>query len=119
MRLERDDLVSAADMLRFALEVERFVDGRTWADYQASLELRRMVERSVELIGEAARRVSAEFEGAHPAIPWSKIIRQRHRLAHDYDTLDDAIIWSVATKYVPILIEQLRPIIPPPPPTPA
>ncbi|MEZ6232681.1 MAG: HepT-like ribonuclease domain-containing protein [Phycisphaerales bacterium] len=113
-----DDVVHVADILRFAREVVEFVRGKTWDDYQSSVALRRMVERSVELIGEAARRVSDEFEAAHPEIPWNRIIVQRHRIAHEYDTLDDAIIWSVATKYVPLLIKQIEPILPPMPPDP-
>ena len=118
MRHERSDPASLYDMLRFAREVATFVEGRSWDHFQADVQFRRSVERSVELIGEAARRVSRQFEAAHPEIPWNRIIVQRHRLAHEYDTIDDSIIWSVATRYVPTLIEQLERLIPPPPPDP-
>ncbi|MCA9274767.1 MAG: DUF86 domain-containing protein [Phycisphaerales bacterium] len=108
---KRDDIVILADMLAFAQEVVEFVDGKSWDEYESDTQLRRAVERSVELIGEAARRISREFENSHPDIPWNKIIVQRHRLAHEYDVLDDGIIWSVAIKYVPELITQITPII--------
>lgn len=108
---KRDDIVILADMLTFAQEVVDFVDGKSWDEYESDTQLRRAVERSVELIGEAARRISREFENSHPDIPWNKIIVQRHRLAHEYDVLDDGIIWSVAIKYVPELITQITPII--------
>ena len=115
MPRKRDDHVLLMDMLTFALEVRAFVEGKTFADYEADVLFRRAVERSVELIGEAARKVSTDFEHQHPQIPWNKIIVQRHRIAHEYDRLDDGIIWSVAIKYIPELIEQVQAILPQPP----
>lgn len=103
------------DMLEAAREVVEFVSGKTWTDYQSSKQLRRSVERSVEIIGEAARHGSRPCQEAHPEIPWAKIIPQRHRLAHEYDRIDDGIIWSVATRHVPVLVEQLVAILPPDP----
>ena len=73
------------------------------------------VERSIEILGEAARKVSQAFQAAHPEIPWSRIIAQRHVLAHEYGNIDHERIWEVATVRVPQLIVQLVPLIPPPP----
>ncbi len=115
MPRKRDDNVLLMDMLTFALEVQAFVEGKTWDEYESDILLRRAVERSVELIGEAARKISSEFEESHPEIPWNKIIVQRHRIAHEYDRLDDGIIWSVAMKYIPELIRQIQSILPQPP----
>ncbi len=95
------------EMLTAAREVASFVQGRTFDDYESNILLRRGVERSVEIIGEAARRVSQEYRDAHAEIPWHKIIVQRHRLAHEYDAVDDDLIWAVATKHVPVLIREL------------
>lgn len=92
MPRNQDDIVALSDMLTFAREVVSFVDGKSWGEYENDIRLRRAVERSVELIGEATRRVSREFEKHHPEIPWNKIIVQRHRIAHEYDALDDGII---------------------------
>lgn len=101
-----------------AREVHEFAVGRSWADYQHDKMLRRAIERCVELVGEAARNVSQECQKRHPHIPWDRIIPPRHRLAHDYDTFDDSIVWSVATRHVPVLIAQLERILPPAPPDP-
>jgi len=49
----------------------------------------------------------------HEEIPWQKIAPARHRLIHEYDTIDDAIVWSIATKYIPELLNQLKEILPP------
>ena len=106
------------DMLSAAREVSSFVNGKTWEEYETRVGLRRQVERSVEIVGEAARHVSKQFQEAHPEIPWPKIIGQRHRLAHEYDLIRDSAIWRVATVYVPELIRALEPLIPPLPPDP-
>ena len=72
-------------------------------------------ERQVEIIGEAARRLSDAFRQQHPEIPWFKIIGQRHVLAHDYGEIKHDRLWRVATVHVPALIEQIEPLLPPPP----
>lgn len=66
--------------------------------------LRSAVERQVEIIGEAACGISDTFKVDHPQIPWRPIMAQRHRLAHEYGEIDDALIWAVATIHVPRLI---------------
>ena len=104
------------DMLTAARAVSAFVAGRTWEEYGASLMLRSAVERQVEIIGEAARGISDTFKADHPQIPWRPIMAQRHRLAHEYGEIDDALIWAVATIHVPRLIELVQPLIPPLPP---
>lgn len=120
MPREREDPLAdpawLLDMLTAARAVSAFVAGRTWEDYQADLLLRSAVERQVEIIGEAARGISEKFKAAHPEIPWRPVMAQRHRLAHEYGEIDDALIWNVATFHVPRLIEQVQPLIPPLPP---
>ena len=119
MPRERDnpaeDSAWLLDMLMAARAVQSFVTGRTYAEYEADLLLRSAVERQVEIIGEAARGMSESFKQAHPEIPWRPIMAQRHRLAHEYGEINDALIWSVATVHVPKLIQQIEPLTPPPP----
>jgi uncharacterized protein with HEPN domain len=63
--------------------------------------LRGAVERHIEIIGEAAARVSRAFRAAHPDIPWRRIIAQRNILAHEYGEIDDALVWRVAIARLP------------------
>jgi len=102
-------------MLTAARAVRSFAVGKTYSDYESDLLLRSAVERQVEIIGEAARGMSESFKRAHPEIPWRPIMAQRHRLAHEYGEIDDALIWAVATVHVINLIEQIEPLTPQPP----
>jgi len=73
------------------------------------------VERLIEIIGEACRKVSVQTRNQHPEIPWAGIQAQRHVLAHEYGWIDYDKIWRVATIHVPALVRQLEPIVPDPP----
>ena len=92
-----------------------FTRGRMLADYESDLLLRSAVERQIEIIGEAARRVSKEFQVAHSEIPWRPIQAQRHVLAHDYGEIKHERVWRVAETHVPELIVLLEPLVPTPP----
>lgn len=104
------------DMLDAAEAVHQFVASRTFHDYLNDRMLRGAVERHVEIIGEAAGKVSQAFRLAHSEIPWRRIIAQRHVLAHEYGEIKHELMWKVATIHIPDLINKLKPLIPPIPP---
>jgi uncharacterized protein with HEPN domain len=103
-------------MLTAARAVQMFVKDCTFEEYLADLMLRSAVERQLEIIGEAARRVSKPFQDAHCEIPWRPMQAQRHVLAHEYGEIKHERIWRVATVHVPELIKQLAALVPEPPP---
>ena len=107
MPLAESDAARLWDMLTAAREVVSFVDGVTVEAYVADRMRQRAVERSVEIIGEAARGLSREFRDAHPDIEWRPIIAQRHILAHEYAAVLPSRLWRVATVHVPELIARL------------
>ncbi len=110
--MSRDDAY-VLDMLRFAREVLELSSGVTRDEYLSNLGKRRGIERSLELLGEAARRVSMPFREDHPEIPWRDIIGQRSVLAHDYGDVNDIRIWDTVTGRVPGLMEVLERLVPP------
>ncbi|MFM7164014.1 MAG: DUF86 domain-containing protein [Planctomycetaceae bacterium] len=112
MSPERDDRAYLWDMLTAPRAVVSFVQGRTLEDYLGGLLLRSAVERQVEIIGEAARRVSREFQVAHPEIPWRPVQARRHILAHDYGEIRHDRLWRVAIEHVPALIKLLDGLVP-------
>ena len=118
MRSEHGDAACLWDMLESAQSALDMISSLTLEQYSADRRTRRAVEREIEIIGEAARRVSTEFKAAHADIPWQKIIRQRHKLAHDYADIQDEIIWRVLKIHLPELIVALKGLVPEPPPDP-
>lgn len=69
------------------------------------------VLRNIQIIGEAANRVSLEMKDAHPEIEWSHIIRSRHILVHDYFGVDFEIVWRIITFHMPELRGHLEKIV--------
>ncbi len=116
MRPDEGDAAYLWDMLQAAELASEFVLGVSYQEYLADRRTQAAVERQIEIIGEAARRISRDFQDSHAEIPWKKIVAQRHVLAHEYGEIRQDRIWLVATAYVPDLISQLRPLLPPLPP---
>ena len=69
--------------------------------------------KAVEIVGEAASRVSADTQGAHPDLPWPKIIGMRNRLVHAYFEVNLERVWDTVRRDIPALISQLEPLVPP------
>ena len=112
MRPDSRDESYLLDMLQHARGVIRALEGRTFEDYLHDENLRLAVERRIEIIGEAARRVSKPFQEVHPEIPWAKIIAQRNVLAHEYGEIEEEILWDVAVISLPELVALLEPLVP-------
>lgn len=65
----------------------------------------------VEIVGEAAHRVSAATQGANDQIPWSQIVGTRNRLVHGYDQVDYDVLWRIVRDELPVVVGQLRTIL--------
>ncbi len=108
---KRDDQVSLVDMLIYA---EEAIDMLGDASLDAMVHDRKMqlaLQRLVEIVGEAASRVSEKARRQHPAIAWREIIGMRNRLAHAYHRVDLNVLWDVIVNDLPLLVEQLRAIV--------
>ena len=67
--------------------------------------------RALEVIGEAASRVSQPLRDGHPEVPWAQIVALRNRLIHGYDAVDADRLWQILTSDVPKLITDLQRIL--------
>lgn len=63
--------------------------------------------RSIEIMGEAAKRLSPEFRESHPEIPLSEMARARDKMIHGYDEIDLDILWYILSEDVPAMYEDL------------
>jgi uncharacterized protein with HEPN domain len=104
MHLDDKDAGYLWDMLDSAKTINNFLSGVSFSQYMQDRQLQLAVERSIEIIGEAARRISKVFQDAHSDIPWQNIMAQRNVLAHEYGEIKQELIWKVATVRIPELI---------------
>jgi uncharacterized protein with HEPN domain len=69
--------------------------------------------RRIEIIGEAARRVSPEARDKYPQIPWREMTSMRNLVIHEYDVVDIKQVWDTVRNKIPPLVEELAKIVPP------
>jgi uncharacterized protein with HEPN domain len=103
-----DDAVPMRHMLDHAREACALVAGRKPVDIHADRLLQLALTRLVEIVGEAAGRVSRETQARFPAVPWREAVTTRHRITHGYDVVDYDILWDTVQSDFPPLVAALE-----------
>ncbi|NIM17482.1 MAG: DUF86 domain-containing protein [Candidatus Aminicenantes bacterium] len=111
MQPEDKDSAYLWDMLDAAQTAAQFTPGITIEEYLKDRKIQLAIERLLEIIGEAANRVSTDFQKNHPEIPWRKIVGQRNVITHEYGEIKQERIWTVVSTNIPELIEKLEPLV--------
>jgi len=106
-----DDRIRVLHMIESAESALSFVSGRDRPDLDRDRMLLFGVVRAIEVIGEAAGKVSEETQTAAPAIPWARIVSMRNRLIHAYFDIDHDIVWKTVTEEIPALLPSLRALL--------
>jgi uncharacterized protein with HEPN domain len=107
----RKDAIHLRHMLDAAQEATGFARGRTRSDLNDSRMLVLSLVKAIEIIGEAAYRVSPATRAELQDIPWDAIIGMRHRLVHAYFDINLDILWRTVTDELPPLIDILTPLL--------
>ena len=101
------------DIFKSATTIRTYVAGLTREDFHLNRLLQDAVIRHLEIIGEAAGRVSSSFQDANPQIQWTEMKGMRNRLIHHYDDVDIDIVWETIARDIPSLIQFLEMKLPP------
>ena len=108
-------LPTTVELLRDILRETEFLSGQaaqtTCEAFLHDEVLKRAFVRSVEVIGEATKKVPEQTRSEFPALEWKKMAGMRDRLIHDYGGVDYQIVWDVATNKAADLAAKLRPIL--------
>jgi uncharacterized protein with HEPN domain len=111
MKPEDRDAGYLWDMLATARETRELMQDVTLEALLSDIRTQRALERTLEIIGEAAGRISEPLRGAHPEIPWIAIIGQRNVIAHGYAAIDYGRLFATVTNDIPTLILNLERIV--------
>ncbi len=106
------DAALLLDMLLAAQDAAHFIDGLDEPGFLASRLHQNAVIRALEVIGEAAGKVSNRLRDQHGEIMWREMTAMRHRLIHGYADVRLDLVWRVASDRLPELIRSLLPLIP-------
>jgi uncharacterized protein with HEPN domain len=102
-----DDLPRLKDMLAHADEAVKLCRGRTREDLARDLIFSLALVRLLEIVGEAAARVSPPIRSRYPGIDWTGIVGLRNRLMHGYGDVDCDIVWDIVQGDLPELVRHL------------
>jgi uncharacterized protein with HEPN domain len=99
------------DMRSFAIDATELLGNRDAKGLEADKRTRYAVIRPVEIVGEAASKVSAEVRAGLPDLPWNDIIGTRHALAHGYDAVVLVRLVDTVRDDLPALIRRLDEVL--------
>jgi uncharacterized protein with HEPN domain len=109
MSKHRDDIV-LKDIINAAQLVAEFVEGIEKNAFLEDWKTRSAVLYQMTVIGEAVKRLSAEFRTVHAQIPWVLMAGMRDHLVHAYDLVDWDEVWKTATVDIPSLLKKIKQI---------
>jgi len=110
--MQRDDAIRIRHMIEAAETTQKFIAGRQRGDLDSDQMLLFALIRAVEVIGEAASKISLETRSSVPTVPWSIIISMRNRLIHAYFDVDPDILWVTVSEEIPQLMPLLKAAVP-------
>ena len=111
--MSRDDEIRLRHMVDAAREASSFAAGRTREDLDTDRQLVMALVKEIEIVGEAAARVSEATREHMSNIPWDELIGMRNRLVHAYFDVNLDIVWQTVQEDLPKLVALLEPVEPP------
>jgi uncharacterized protein with HEPN domain len=101
--MERQVAHTIHDLLETIERVQVKTGGKTFAEFEADWELRFIVQRAIEIISEATRRLPEELKAARPEIEWRSVAGIGNVLRHEYHSISDRVVWDVVQAEIPLL----------------
>lgn len=106
---QRNDDLYLYDIFTSLDLIQKYTQGLSENDFASNTMLQDAIIRRLQIIGEAAKKISDQTLKQYPDIPWAKIKGMRNRLVHNYDGVDMHIVWNTITESVPELKSLLEP----------
>ena len=106
MREKLRDKGRIEDIIKYSENIRTMIDGVSYETFQNDILIYFAVMKNVEIVGEAAYMLSAEFKESHPQTPWKIVQGMRHYLVHGYANIDVHELYSTAVNDIPILKQQ-------------
>lgn len=107
----KPDIVRLQHMVDAANEALSFIADRSRTELETDRALALALVKSIEIVGEAASRVSRELRSQSPEIPWADIITMRNRLIHSYFDVNLDIVWQTVTFELPPLVARIQKLL--------
>jgi uncharacterized protein with HEPN domain len=110
MPLNEDDLSLLIDIVDCIMDINEFTKAIQYHEFEKDKMRKLAVERQLEVIGQAANKISKETQEQMHNVPWGKIIGLRNKLAHDYGEILAERIWLIAKTSILELLQEVEKI---------
>ncbi len=105
--MKKDDFVYLRHILDAISRIEEYTQGITYEHFMANHLIQDGVIRQIEIIGEAAKRLSKYIKERHTQISWKDMAGMRDKLIHDYFGVDLDAVWDTVERDIPALKNRL------------
>jgi uncharacterized protein with HEPN domain len=99
------------DILQSILDIREFVAGMDFQQFQSDRKTFLAVIRSLEIIGEAAKKIPEDIRTQRPGLPWSEMGAMRNKLIHEYFGVDLEIVWETIRQDLTLLESAVRDLL--------
>ena len=99
------------DIVTSIADIETFVGDMTLEDFAGDKKTINAVIRSIEIIGEATKKIPKSIRDKHSSIPWKKMAGMRDKVIHEYFGVDFAILWKTAKEDIPSLKSPIQNVL--------
>jgi uncharacterized protein with HEPN domain len=101
--VSRDISLYIKDIVQNMSDAEEFIQGFSYDQFASDKKTLNAVMRSMEVIGEAAKKVPDEIRAKYPSVPWKEMAGMRDKLIHFYFGIDREAVWLVVKDRIPII----------------
>ncbi|REA60433.1 hypothetical protein DSL64_15090 [Dyadobacter luteus] len=108
--MKRDDLVYVQDVIDSIEIIIGYTKEQSESDFESNIMLQDAVYRRLEIIGEAATKISETFKDQHPEIEWKLMKLMRNKLIHEYFGISSTTVYATITEDIPTLLFKLKSI---------
>lgn len=91
--------------------IRRYTKGKSLAAFQRDELARDAVERCIEIVSEASRRLPVAMKAQHPEIPWEEVAAIGNVFRHEYDEISPPLVWAVVKDHLPALERAVNSLI--------
>ena len=109
--MKKDNTVYLRHILDAIEIIEDYTKGMSENDFLSNSMAHDAVVRQIEIIGEAARNISDEFQEKHSSLPWGKMTGIRNKVIHEYFNINYAIVWDTVQDDLPLLKKSVKKIL--------
>ena len=109
--MNQDDAVHLRYMLNAIEQLEFYTRGMSESEFNSRPMVQDAVARQIEIVGEAAKNVSVEFQGLHPKLPWMSTISIRSKIRSEDFKLDVATVWNTIQDDLPLFRHMIRKLL--------